>query len=188
MVSLHSFSGNATAVSFYSHWYGRGLQAFNRIFWLEDRGFYADWIDIKGNKRAYFYSLINLLVVAEGITLDAERSAIVMRSFDRRLTKLLKMYNRTRSDVWAPPSNLFPITNMKDFVTADFWNEFKLPRAFPGYENGGAFLYSMGFEVLRRFREFYATMGSHSWLGAAIAVGIDLRMADSRYVRVRSFK
>ena len=87
-------------------------------------------------------SLIVQVVVASGCHADLDCPALVavwqanliISRYDELFAGLQSTFHVSATDIWAPPSNLVPITNASEVVAGQAGTS--LP--FPGYENGYA--------------------------------------------------
>ena len=156
---LLAWLGDATRSAHYGALHSRAIETFNRIMWSEAHSAYADWIDAANTARYYFFSDVQFKSVFLGVA-NATQAAAVVSQYDALLAKLVAEFNATLEDVWGPPSNVIPITNPLEFVLELEPIEPNTP--FPGYENGGSFFHSVGYEAMAR-----ATVGNASAAFAA---------------------
>jgi len=117
----------------------------HNVFWSSSHGYYHDWIDIIAKKRSYFYTDHNLLAIIFGIATNSYAESI-LEKINEHYTISAKKYNITRSDIWSIPGNFLPIVDKGDMCGF---------AEFVGYENGGSFFHSAGFEILARSRMGY---------------------------------
>ena len=145
MAEVKDFLGKKSEAAAYRDAAHRAAEAFNELFWNEELGHYADWVDVKGIKRHYLYVDHNLLAIAFDIA-PKDRAAKILGAIDAGVSKLTAQFNITREDIWALPGNLRP-TAVKDMVQAAGGT----PRTgFPQYENGGSFFHTVGLEAMAR--------------------------------------
>ena len=57
LADLCQWLGNTTGAAHYRALHSRGVAAYNRLLWDEERGAYGDWVDSSGRRRFYLYLL-----------------------------------------------------------------------------------------------------------------------------------
>jgi hypothetical protein len=67
MSELWALLGDETNTALYTSLHTKALAGFNMLFWSDAEGFYADWVDINGKPRHYFYVEHNMLAIIFGI-------------------------------------------------------------------------------------------------------------------------
>ena len=112
---------------------------FNALFWNASSASYADWIDVDGHARAYWYVDIAFIAIFAGVASPAQASALLAH-YDQRLAQIYVEYGVPAGNIWSPPCSLYPITDAKEFCNGP-------ESGFPSYENGGSFFHSAGFEI-----------------------------------------
>jgi len=122
----------------------RLTQGFNKVFWSDEEGIYADWIDTEGTPRYYFFTDHNMLAAGMDIA-NVTQAESIMEKIDDAYNALYKQQNVTRLDVWATPCNMRPISRSGDRINSPGVK-------WPSYEDGQAFFHSVGFEALARGR------------------------------------
>ena len=60
---------------------------FEEMFWCEERGFYADWIDVKGERHFYLYAGPQVMAIAVGMVAE-DRARRVLDAIRRRRREL----------------------------------------------------------------------------------------------------
>ena len=112
---LLGWLGEAALSAHYGALHARSLRVFNELMWSAEHAAYADWIDATGAARHYFFTDVQFKAVWLGVA-NASQAASVMARYDALLEGLVLAFNVTLEDVWAPPSNVVPITNPLEFV------------------------------------------------------------------------
>ena len=67
MADMQAYLGNATGAAAWQQLLARAVTAYNDVFWSDEHGFYADWVDVDGHARFYFYTDQNLLAIILGV-------------------------------------------------------------------------------------------------------------------------
>ena len=141
LADIYSALGDADASARMAAIHTRAVADYNTLFWREERSAYADWIDIQGHERAYFYVDIAFVSIIAGIASPAQTTALLSH-YDARLAEMYSQYNVSAGTIWSPPSNMYAITNELEFA---FCQGGCAP-GFPTYENGGSFFHSAGLQ------------------------------------------
>lgn len=123
LADMYEWLGNHTQAVKYYELHTRAVAAYNTVFWSDSHGAYADWVDVTGTPRWYFYSDTQFKAVFLGVA-NATQAGTILRQYDALLAGLLKTYNVTADDVWAPPCNLIPVSNRGDVVAEVAGNSF----------------------------------------------------------------
>ncbi len=150
VAELKQFAGDPRGANEFKNAAQISRQAFNRVFWDEERSLYRDWIDIEeklpGSGRHYFYADVNLLPIIFGIA-DRRRTARILDHLDRRYQSLCNQFHLKRDAIYATPANLYPVTSLGDMVdNGELLNQ----KVYPHYENGCSFFHSTGLEIAAR--------------------------------------
>jgi hypothetical protein len=119
----------------------RAAVDFNAIFWNASGAAYTDWIDVQGVGRSFFYTDISFIAIFAGIASPAQASAMISH-YDTRLADIYAEGGIPAGNIWSPPCSLYPITNQKEICNGN-----GKPLPFPGYENGGSFFHTAGFQL-----------------------------------------
>jgi hypothetical protein len=154
MAEIKDFLGKPVEAAEYRRIERVATEAFSEAFWSEERGFFADWVDVNGTARHYMYADTQHLAVAYGVA-NASQARRIMALIDQRYEDICGNFSISRDDIWATPSNFFPIpATAKGDTTAGHWGT---PSAagsawgsMPSYEIGGSFFHSVGLEALAR--------------------------------------
>jgi len=150
MAELKVFLGDASSAQPFRAAYERSKAAYNKIFWDDEMGIYMDWIDVHekmpASGRRYFYTENNMLAIIHGIA-NSTQAQRILSNLDARYEALCQQFHRQRDDLWATPANMYPITQLGDMVQN---GELIHQKAYPMYENGGAFFYATGLEIAAR--------------------------------------
>jgi Glycosyl-hydrolase family 116, catalytic region len=150
LAELAAFVGDDAMASRYRAAHALSREAYNRVFWDNDRALYMDWIDVRekmpGSGRRYFYTDHNMLAIIFGIA-GRPRALRILAHLDRRYDELCRQFKLKRHAIWATPANMYPVTKLGDLV--DF-GELQNQKVYPNYENGCSFFHSTGFEIAAR--------------------------------------
>lgn len=143
---LAAWLGETEAAAEYRGRHARAANAHNQVFWNEAEGLYSDWIDVRGERRHYFYTDHNLMAIIQGVA-GPERARRILTNLDEHYAKLCRDHVVARDSIYATPANMRPITQLGDMV--DFGKRSNQTK-FPNYENGCSFFHSTGFEIAAR--------------------------------------
>jgi len=120
-------------------------RVLNRVFWNEAESLYSDWIDVRGDRRHYFYTGHNLMAVIQGAA-GSQRSRRIPRNLDEHYAGLCRDDKVSRDAIYATPCNMRPVSQLGDMV--DFGKRSNQTN-FPNYENGCSFFHSTGLDGVR---------------------------------------
>ena len=134
---MYAALGDTASAARFAAIHQRAVADFNAVFWDASSSSYADWIDVKGNARHYFYVDIPFTAIFINISSPAQTSAL-LDHYNTRLAGIYSEYNVTAGEIWSPPCNLYPVTDKKEYANDQG------PMRFPMYENGGGFFHSAG--------------------------------------------
>ncbi|MCC6580151.1 MAG: hypothetical protein IT440_06885 [Phycisphaeraceae bacterium] len=152
-----------------ARWLGRDVQTpaqslkntFNQRFWLEDRGYYADWIDKEGQPQSFLYVGPQLMGIAVGmVPLDRAR----------RIVHAIRQRRRELGPDW---NNCFSLqTNFHDAEAFSYMyrNHQSDVTRFGQTMNGGCLL-----------------SWNYDWIGALVACGYVDEAIDAWQRVVRRF-
>ncbi len=146
VAELAAWLGDAELATEYRGRHARAADAHNRVFWNEAESLYSDWIDVRGDRRHYFYTDHNLMAVIQGVA-GPERSGRILRNLDEHYAGLCRDYHVSRDAIYATPCNMRPVSQLGDMV--DFGKRSN-QTVFPNYENGCSFFHSTGLEIAAR--------------------------------------
>lgn len=143
---IYEALGDGAAAASMAALHARAAADFNAIFYNATARAYADWIDVGGRARHYFYVDIAFVAILSGVA-SAEQAAALLAHYDARLGEIYTEFNVTPGAIWSAPSNLYPITDQCEFANAGGG---QCPREggvdFPSYENGGSFFHTPGLQ------------------------------------------
>jgi hypothetical protein len=143
LAALYGALGDARAAAATAAIHAQAVADFNVMFWDPAAAAFADWIDVTGRRRTYFYVDIAFTAIVARVA-NASQAAALLRHYDARLAEIESQLGVTPGAIWSPPGNLYPLT-AGDCVagTADSCSPTSL---FPSYENGGSFFHSVGLQ------------------------------------------
>jgi hypothetical protein len=140
---MKGWLGDAEGAATYAALHTQMVQAYNDLYWSEEEGLYHDWVDVNNVTRSYFYTWQNFAAIEFGIASPAQATTILATA-DRLYAGIREKYNV--SEFWCTPTNLIPLNPLD--LTVNFDNEAE----FGYYENGAAFYWQGGLELLARGR------------------------------------
>jgi hypothetical protein len=142
------WSGDAAGAEQYEALFARAKLAFNKKFWDDERGGYADWVDVRGNSHFHFFTATQSMAILTGIA-NATQRDIILRTFKSSYAHLHTQFNLTDDDLFCTPSNFIPLLpsemgGRKDSEDPSNHGHYS---EFPGYENGVCFFFNTALEI-----------------------------------------
>jgi hypothetical protein len=127
-------SANATALA---AMHARCAATYNAVLWNDTLGLYGDWVDTEGTKRYYGYIWQQALAAdpLAGIA-NASRAARMAGAVLTRLDALRAEYNKTETELWCAPTNLWSVALPDLFSNGSAQDQ----QHFGNYENGTCFV------------------------------------------------
>jgi neutral trehalase len=105
LAEIYAALGDASAAARMATIHARATADFNALFWNATAAAYADWIDVDGRARHYFYVDIAFTAIVAGVA-NASQAAALLQHYDTRLAGIYNEYNVTPGEIWSPPCNL----------------------------------------------------------------------------------
>lgn len=109
MAEMARFLGGAHAAEApkWEALHARAVASFNEQFWNASAALYSDWIDIRGQRRNYFYVWQNFNAIdpTSGIA-NTSRARSMLHSIDGYMAAMRQRYNKTVDELWCTPTNL----------------------------------------------------------------------------------
>lgn len=140
MAALERTAGNEREARDYEDKASRLRWFFNEMFWLEDVGRFAAWVDTNGTKHDYAFVPVNVMAVQAGLCDDA-RSGRVLEGLDRKMAEIGYQGFSLPSNLIAFPPDIYD--------AGDHWHQhYGYPHfydPFGIYENGGIWVWVSGY-------------------------------------------
>ena len=84
---IYAALGDAGAAATYAAVHTRAVTDFNNLFWNASSASYADWIDVQGRARQYFYVDIPFTAIIAGVA-NSTQAAALLAHYDARLADI----------------------------------------------------------------------------------------------------
>ena len=107
LADLCQWLGNTTGAAHYRALHSRGVAAYNRALWDEERGAYGDWVDSSGRRRFYLYTWHNFVTIHAGIA-NATQAASIMEQVAAGYRTLQRNFSKPPEQTFCTPTNFIP--------------------------------------------------------------------------------